>query len=52
MSVDIRRMSKDELDELNRAGREWRERNKPVQADPKPKPKMVKDTVAEQLSLL
>ena len=32
MAVDIRRMGKAELDELNRSVREWRERNKPAQA--------------------
>ena len=31
MAVDIRRMSKAELDELNRLGKEWRNRNKLVQ---------------------
>jgi len=37
MAVDIRRMSKAELDELNRLGKEWRERNKPDQNPPEPK---------------
>jgi hypothetical protein len=30
MTVDIRRMEKAELDELNRSAREWRERNTPA----------------------
>ena len=34
MSQDIRRMSKEEIDELNRAGRAWRERQKPAQGAP------------------
>jgi len=32
MAVDIRRMGKAELDELNKSAREWRERKKPAQA--------------------
>lgn len=40
MSRDIRRMSKDELDELTRAGRAWRERHEPDQAET--------DAIAEQ----
>ena len=39
MAVDIRRMGKAELDELNRSAREWRQRNKPAQA--------VKDAIPE-----
>ena len=31
MATDIRRMSKEELDELNRQGAIWRARNKPAQ---------------------
>ena len=38
MSVDIRRMSKEDLDRLNAEGRAWRERgNKPAQ-EPLPEP--------------
>jgi hypothetical protein len=38
MSVDIRRMSKEDLDRLNEEGRRWRERaNKPAQ-EPLPEP--------------
>jgi hypothetical protein len=33
MSVDIRRMSKEELDELNRQAKVWRERNNPQLAE-------------------
>jgi hypothetical protein len=36
--MDIRRMSKAELDALNEQGRVWRERNKPVQDPPEPDP--------------
>lgn len=36
MATDIRRMSRDELDELNRLSKAWRERNKPAQDEPKP----------------
>jgi hypothetical protein len=50
VSVDIRRMSKAQLDELNRLGKEWRERNKPVQ-DQKPKPKKATTILATQLDL-
>jgi hypothetical protein len=65
MAVDIRRMGKAELDELNRSAREWRERNKPAQAvkDPVPEPsqadiadpretKTPPSTVGEQIELL
>jgi hypothetical protein len=31
MATDIRRMNKEELDELNRQGAIWRARNKPAQ---------------------
>jgi hypothetical protein len=31
MAIDMRRMSKEELDELNRQGAIWRARNKPAQ---------------------
>jgi hypothetical protein len=38
MALDIRRMNFEELEELNRSGREWRERgNKPAQ-EPLPEP--------------
>jgi hypothetical protein len=36
MAVDIRRMSREELDELNRQGALWRARNKPAQNEPAP----------------
>jgi len=65
MAVDIRRMGKAELDELNRSVREWRERNKPAQAakDAIPEPsqadipdpretKTPPSTVGEQIELL
>lgn len=65
MAVDIRRMGKAELDELNRSAREWRERNKPAQAvkDAIPEPsqadiadpretKTPPSTVGEQIELL
>jgi hypothetical protein len=65
MAVDIRRMGKAELDELNRSAREWRERNKPAQAvtdaipeqsqadfaDPR-ETKTPPSTVGEQIELL
>ena len=65
MAVDIRRMGKAELDELNRSAREWRERDKPAQAvkdaipepsqadiaDPR-KTKTPPSTVGEQIELL
>jgi hypothetical protein len=34
MATDIRRMSKEELDELNRVSKEWRKPNKPIQDKP------------------
>jgi hypothetical protein len=65
MAVDIRRMGKAELDELNRSAREWRERNKSAQAvkDAIPEPsqadiadpretKTPPSTVGEQIELL
>jgi hypothetical protein len=36
MSVDIRRMTKEELDALNEQGRLWRARNKPAQGEQAP----------------
>ena len=36
MSVDIRRMTKEELDALNEQGRLWRARNKPAQGEQVP----------------
>jgi hypothetical protein len=48
MTVDIRRMSKDELDALNESGRQWRARNKAAQ-DQEPAEEIA---VPEQLDLL
>jgi hypothetical protein len=36
MSVDIRRMSKEELNALNESGRAWRERDKLARDQPAP----------------
>ncbi len=36
MATDIRRMSKEELDELNHQGALWRASNKPAQNPPAP----------------
>jgi hypothetical protein len=45
MATDIRRMSREELDELNRLGKEWRERNKPAQNP------VISDEIPTQLDL-
>ena len=45
MATDIRRMSKEELDELNRQGALWRARNNPTQNPPAP------ETVPAQMDL-
>jgi len=57
--MDIRRCSKEELDELNRLGREYRERNKPVQsAEPHQECRAIlrdmsqEPTIGEQMDLL
>jgi hypothetical protein len=61
MATDIRRMSKEELDELNRQGAIWRARNKPAQPVTDTIPEPSKDrsetptpklTVGEQIELL
>ena len=61
MATDIRRMSKEELDELNRQGAIWRARNKPAQPVTDTIPEPSKDpsetptptlTVGEQIGLL
>ena len=65
VAVDIRRMGKAELDELNRSASEWRQRNKSAQAvkDAIPEPSQVDiadpretktppSTVGEQIELL
>ena len=57
MAVDIRRMGKDELDELNRLGREYREGKKPSQSVAEPAqelsetPEPLLKSAVEQLDL-
>ena len=54
MSVDIRRMTKEEIDRLNVEGKKWRERNKAIQPVAEQSPTITQQTssIGEQLPLL